>query len=227
MATVFNIYENDILARFAGHTLNKTTNVDVITWTLKDGGNNFVQKYDGLDDTGALRQLRINLGFPDSVLLLSTTTQRNALSSVDDGQTIFNTTDNEAQTFDGTVWASGGGGLGYTLTWGANLQTTGRYAQTNGITSGGQETGLSAGSQHIVPATGTLNCATYNSGTGDATTVYKIWKNGAVAHTFTATGSGGKEENIGLAVVVGVDRIAIEYDAGMKPAGCILVAYII
>jgi len=155
-----------------------------------------------------------------------TTTQRDAVSSPATGLGVFNTTTNQPEFFNGSVWQSGGG-LGYTLTWGANLQTTGRYAQTNGITSGQQETGLSAGSEHIPVATGTLNCVTWNSGTADATTVFKIWKNGVVAHTFTATGLGGKEENIGLAVVVGVDRIAIEYDAGMRPAGCILVAYII
>ena len=224
MATVFNIYENDILARFPGHTLVKTTNVGVITWTLKDGGSNLVQKYDGLDDTGTLRKLRENLGFPDSVLLLSTTAQKNALSPVDKSQTIFDTDLNEAQSFDGTVWKSGGG-LGYTLVWGANMQTTGRYAQVNGITSGGQETGLSPGSEYIIPASGTIDCITYNTDTGDATTVFKIWKNGGVEHTFTATGAGGFESGIGLSVVAG-DLVAIEYDAGMKPAGSVYVAYI-
>jgi len=118
-----------------------------------------------------------------------------------------------------------GGDLGYTLVWGANMQTTGRYAQVNGITSGGQETGLSPGSEYIVPADGTLDCLTYNSGTGDNTTVFKIWKNGAVEHTFTATGAGDFESGIGLSVVAG-DLIAVEYDAGQKPAGSVYVAYI-
>jgi len=217
------IYENDILNRFPGHTLTFTVDGGVITWALKDGGSNIVQSYQGLNDAVILRKLRENLGFPESVLLLSTTTERDALSSVEDGQQIFNLTNNEQQSFDGTVWVSGG--LGYTLVWGANMQTTGRYAQVNGITSGGQETGLSPGSEYIVPADGTLDCLTYNTGTGDATTVFKIWKNGAVEHTFTATGAGDFESGIGLSVVAG-DLLAIEYDAGMKPAGSVYVAYI-
>lgn len=117
------------------------------------------------------------------------------------------------------------GGLGYTLQWGGNLQNTGRYGQVSGITSGGEETGLSPGSEIQALADGTLDCFSYSSGTGNNTTVYKIWKNGAVAHTFTAKGATDFEENIGLAVLRG-DLIAIEYDAGMRPAGCYLEAYI-
>jgi len=117
------------------------------------------------------------------------------------------------------------GGLGYTLQWGGNMQTAGNYAMVSGQTNGGQNGGLSAGSEAIVLADGTLDRLSYNSGTGDATTVSKIWKNGAVAHTFTWVSSGDIETGIGLSVVTG-DLIAIEYDAGMKPAGSIYVAYI-
>jgi len=123
------------------------------------------------------------------------------------------------------AWAQESGGLGYPLQWGGNMQTTGRFAQVSGVTSGGQETGLSAGSEWIVPANGTLDLLTYNTDTGNATTVFKIWKNGAVEHTFTATGAGDIESGIGLAVVAG-DLIAIEYDAGMRPAGSVYMAYI-
>lgn len=118
-------------------------------------------------------------------------------------------------------------GLGYTLVWGANMQTTGRYAQVNGITGGSQETGLSPGSEYPVSADGTLDCLSYSTDTGDATTVFKILKNGTVVHTFTATGASGFEEDIGLSVSRAAgDKIAIEYDAGMKPAGSVYIAYI-
>jgi len=116
-------------------------------------------------------------------------------------------------------------GLGYTLQWGGNLQNTGRFARVSDTTSGSQQGGLDPASEYIVPADGTLDCLTYNSGTGNNTTVFKIWKNGGVEHTFTATGAGGVEAGIGLAVVAG-DLIAIEYDAGMRPAGSVYVAYI-
>jgi len=116
-------------------------------------------------------------------------------------------------------------GLGYTLQWGGNLQNTGNYAQVSGVTSGGENGSLNPGSEIQVLADGTIDCFSYSSGTGDATTVYKIWVNGVVAHTFTATGPTDIEENVGLAVLRG-DKVAIEYDAGMKPAGCYLEAYI-
>lgn len=116
-------------------------------------------------------------------------------------------------------------GLGYTLQWGGNLQNTGNYAMVSGQTNGGQNGGLNAGSEAIVLADGTLDRLSYNSGTGNATTVFKIWKNGVVEHTFTWASGGGVEEDIGLSVVTG-DLIAIEYDAGMRPAGSIYLAYI-
>jgi len=218
------IYQNDILNRFPGHTLTFTTDVNLITWELKDGGSNLIQSYQGLNDEIILQKLRENLGFPDSVLLLSTTTQRNALTGIEVGREIFNSTDGVPQTFNGSTWDSAGG-LGYTLIWGGNMQTTGRYAQVHGITSGGQETGLSPGSEAVVPADGTLSCMTYSSGDGDNTTVFKIWKNGGVVHTFTASGGTGFEAGIGVTVEAG-DLIAIEYDAGQKPAGSVYAVYI-
>jgi len=105
MAAHYSIYQNDILNRFSGHTLTRTTDSNTITWTLKDAGSNLVQQYSGLTDTESLRKLRINLGFPDPILLLSTTLQKNALV-VDVGQTIFDTDLNVEQFHDGTNWVT-------------------------------------------------------------------------------------------------------------------------
>tara|TARA_Y100000593_G_C4285896_1_gene325431 strand:- start:306 stop:1121 length:816 start_codon:yes stop_codon:yes gene_type:complete len=106
--TVFNIYKNDILNRFPGHTLTRTTNSSKIIWTLKDSGNNFVQKYEGNNDSEVLRKLRINLGFPTSIMLISTTAQKNALSQVETGQEIFDTDLNQAQEYNGSAWITSG-----------------------------------------------------------------------------------------------------------------------
>lgn len=128
-------------------------------------------------------------------------------------------------TEDGIESSEADAGLGYTLQWGGNLQNTGRYAMVSGMTNGGENGSLNPGTEYVAPADGTLNVVTYNMGTGDATTVLKVWKNGAVVHTINCTGATDVETSIGVAVSVG-DLIAIEYDAGMKPAGSIYVAYI-
>ena len=103
---VYQIYHNDILNRFTGHTLTRTTISSTITWTLKDSGANFIQKYSGLSDIEALRKLRINLGFSDLILLISTTAQKNALTNIDEGQKIFDTDFDESQTFNGVTWVA-------------------------------------------------------------------------------------------------------------------------
>lgn len=103
-SVVFNIYENDILNRFPGYTLTRTTAGNTITWTLRDGGSNFIQKYSGLTDSEVLRKLRGNLGFPEAVLLLSTTAQKLALSPVSKGQVVFDLDLNQSQVYDGVGW---------------------------------------------------------------------------------------------------------------------------
>lgn len=117
-------------------------------------------------------------------------------------------------------------GLGYVFTtWGANMQNTGRYPTLNGAANGPEQSSLGIWTDAIVPAAGTIEALTYNMGTGDNTTVLKIIKNGAVAHTFTCTGARDVETDIGVTVSIG-DRVAIEYDAGMKPAGSFYSVYI-
>lgn len=121
---------------------------------------------------------------------------------------------------------SAGGGLGYVFTtWGANMQTAGRYPTINGAANGPEQSGLGIWAEAIIPDAGTLEAMTYNMGTGNNTTVFKIWVNGIVQHTFTCTGSRDVETGIGVAVSTG-DRVAIEYDAGMKPAGSFYTIYI-
>lgn len=122
--------------------------------------------------------------------------------------------------------ALGGGGLGYVFTtWGANMQNTGRYPTINGAANGPEQSGLGIWTDAIVPDSGTIHAITYNMGTGNNTTVFKIWKNGAVVYTFTCAGKTGVETGIGVAVSIG-DKIAIEYDSGMRPAGSFYTLYI-
>lgn len=66
---------------------------------------------------------------------------------------------------------------------------------------------------------------TYYNATGDNTTVFKIVRNGVVAHTFTCTGFYGRETGIDVPVLV-ADNVAIRYDAGTKPASGFYSMYI-
>ena len=116
--------------------------------------------------------------------------------------------------------------LGYVLaTWGANLQNTGRFPRINEVANGLEVGGLGIDASAPVPADGTIDTMTYYMDTGDNTTVFKIIKNGAVAYTFTCDAAYGQETGIDVPVALG-DNVAIEYDAGMKPAGGLYTIYI-
>tara|TARA_R110002020_G_scaffold475890_1_gene713748 strand:+ start:19757 stop:21286 length:1530 start_codon:yes stop_codon:yes gene_type:complete len=116
--------------------------------------------------------------------------------------------------------------VGYVFTsWGANLQNTGHYPIINGAANGPQVSGLGINASAQIPADGTIDVLTYYMDTGDNTTVFKIIKNGAVVHIFTCDAPYGRETGIGVSVTTG-DNVAIEYDAGMKPAGSIYSMYI-
>ena len=116
--------------------------------------------------------------------------------------------------------------LGYVFTsWGANLQNAGRYPRINGVSNEAEIAGLGIDASAQIPADGTIDTLTYYMDTGDNTTVFKIIKNGAVAHTFTCDAAYGRETGIGVAVSTG-DNVALRYDSGMKPAGGIYSMYI-
>ena len=116
--------------------------------------------------------------------------------------------------------------LGYVFTsWGANLQNAGRFPAINGTANGSEISALGIDASAQIPANGTIDVLTYYMDTGDNTTVFKIIKNGQVAHTFTCTAAYGRETGIGVSVAIG-DNVAIRYDAGMKPSSGIYSMYI-
>jgi len=109
--SVKELNRDDLLNRFVSHTFTETI-VDSMTLVeFKDGGSTVVGAAKTIVVDDAYRIIREDLVGDLSILHLLTTTERDALSSVDDGQQIFNITDNEQQSFDGTVWVSGGVGI--------------------------------------------------------------------------------------------------------------------
>lgn len=118
-----------------------------------------------------------------------------------------------------------GGGLGYALSWGANLTTTGRFAMTNGEGDSNEQTTLDRLTEHIVPKAGTITLFTYHTTVGDATTVFKIHKNGSVVETITASGAKGTDATPTTTVAVG-DTLGVEYDANQSPSSVNFTIYI-
>ena len=118
---------------------------------------------------------------------------------------------------------------GYILaTWGANLQTTGRHPEINGVydTTEIPSLGIQASAQ--VSAAGTIDTVTYYNTTGDTTTEFQIIVNGVVEYTFTTNTSPffyGQEMGIGVPVVMN-DNVAIRYSAGTAPGNGIYTMYV-
>lgn len=106
------LYENDLLNRYASHTLTKTTDNDVIQWEFKDGSDNIVSRRKGSvgTDEVILKNIRTNLKIDPSVPPCLTTTERNALTGTIEGQQILNITGDELEYYDGSSWKGTSGG---------------------------------------------------------------------------------------------------------------------
>lgn len=81
--------------------------------------------------------------------------------------------------------------------------------------NGGKNAVLSSDNQMASGIVGTISRLTWSSQTANATTVFKILKNGLVVATLNLTGVSG---SIAVAVAVALgDLIAVEFDAGLAP----------
>ncbi len=83
-------------------------------------------------------------------------------------------------------------------------------------TSGGKNAVLSSDNQMASGIAGTIDLLSWSSVTADATTVFKINKNGIVVATLTLTGVKGTIAVAGVTMALG-DLIAVEFDAGTAP----------
>lgn len=93
---------------------------------------------------------------------------------------------------------------------------TGKHFAAQDTSNGGKTATLSSDNQMASGITGFISLLTWFGATADATTVFKINKNGLVVATLTLTGTSGGIVVPTLAVTIG-DLIAVEYDAGQSP----------
>lgn len=125
-----SLYINDLLARNSGYSFSEVTTNDIFTVTFKDGSSVTQAEATGLTLIDAYRKIRFDVLDGEIPAFISTTTQRDALSGVDTGTTIFNTTASEDQVYTGSSWMSAGGEHGSIVHTAASTITTTDNTQT-------------------------------------------------------------------------------------------------
>lgn len=104
-----NIYINDLIHRYSGHTFTEVVTNDLTKVTFKNAGSVVIRekvKMDAIDAYHAIRRSLLASEDPD---FLSTTTERDALTNVDRGTAIFNITTLRDESYDGTNWIGAAG----------------------------------------------------------------------------------------------------------------------
>lgn len=98
------LYANDLIHRFASHTFTETTVGSQTKVEFKNGSSVLIRSAQKLNAVDAYHAIRHDLLDSEEPDFISTTTQRDALSSVDRGTIIYNTTIGRTEVYNGTKW---------------------------------------------------------------------------------------------------------------------------
>lgn len=104
-----NIYVNDLLTRKSGYSFAESTIGSIITVTFTDGSSVTQAKATGLTLIDAYRKIRLDVLDGESPPFVSTTTQRDALTSVDTGTLIYNLITGRFEAYTGSAWVNSSG----------------------------------------------------------------------------------------------------------------------
>lgn len=107
-----DLYINDLLNRFSGYSFTESTTGSLSTVSFLDGSSTEVSAATARELIDAYRAIRLDILNGESPIFLSSTTERDALTNVDAGATIYNTDVDEDETYNGTSWVSAGGETG-------------------------------------------------------------------------------------------------------------------
>jgi len=99
-----NLYANDLIHRFASHTFTETSVGSQTKVEFKNAGSTVIRSSQKLNAVDAYHTIRHDLLDSEKPDFISTTTQRDALSSVDQGTIIYNTTIGRTEVYNGTKW---------------------------------------------------------------------------------------------------------------------------
>lgn len=107
-----DLYKNDLIHRFPGHTFTETPVGDLTKVTFKDVGLVTIGEQVKLSVLDAYRSIRLDLLVAQNPTLISTTIERDALTGIQRGTEIINISVLENQIFSGSEWVSVGGETG-------------------------------------------------------------------------------------------------------------------
>jgi hypothetical protein len=160
----------------------------------------------------------------DTLILLSLTqTEINSITSPTIGGMVYNSTTNNVQTYNGTVWVNNTSDIEKIACcpFGAKSDSLGKFLIANGKSTDADDS-TKAKTRQPIAFDGTLTRLVYKTKDGDTTTQMKIHVNGVVEGTVilsSMNGNSGGVETISVSVSVG-DYVEIEWDASQKPGEC-------
>jgi len=167
----------------------------------------------------------------DTLILLSLTqTEINAVTSPTIGGTVYNSTTNKAQTYNGTTWDDlGGGGVEQPLAFfGAKSDGYGKMLVVNGKSSDSDQYSTYR-TRSPVFISGDIIGLAYYTKEANTTTKMKLHINGVVVQTIYLvsinSNKTGREDFTAQSVSPG-DFVEIEWDGGQKPSECIMILII-
>ena len=106
------IYINDLVHRYPSHTFTETTTDDEVLVQFKNAGSVLVAQARAQSSivlVTAYQKIRHQLLKGETPSFVSTTTQRDALTGVDQGTQIYNITSGRDEVYTGSAWISAGG----------------------------------------------------------------------------------------------------------------------
>jgi hypothetical protein len=194
-----------------------------------DGGDTSIQYYSRAEmaDTGTIRLLAINSAnsgafdfdiYKNGALADSATqtTQSPDVVSVDvpfaPGDDIaIKGLDDSGRTNIGVIFTTDGGS---SIAFGGLNVSAGLWYAAGGNLLADPLTIISRGAQIAVPALDTKHLSYYSGGGGDATTTWKLWKNGASSETVNHSGTTPSDSVALSTSFASGDLMALEFDAG-------------
>ena len=127
---------------------------------------------------------------------------------------------------DGSWAAPSAVSVGYVLPFGGK-GVIGRHFNVSDKAAGGANVALNQTTEAVVPKAGTISAIAWNTKLGDATTVFRIKKNGVTVDTVPLTGARGAITVLSGATVVAGDRIAVEFFSGTVPDETTVSVYVV
>lgn len=174
-----DLYIDDLINRFPGHTFTETITGALTKVEFKDGGSTVIFEATRMDVFDAYKNIRENLVGDSNILFLVTPTQRDALINTITGRPVWNDNQLITEVWDGVEWMNTAGSSVGSNTFGSmyenNLNGSAMNSSThrwNTATEGPTPTGAtfskdSTGDKFTITTAGSYYIAVYASFTNE------------------------------------------------------------